>query len=265
MAEDHFSYLSKFAELLFSQMPLLTPIHRSKTLQELSPKEQSLEPIKSKINLSKTLLTPQVLTPQFSAFVAKFVYSIWHTISFQSAATQHHKGLPHFVRFTHEILRSTSLPFSVVLLALKLIHTLKTRRPALTGAPGSECRLIVCALMLAMKSLCDNTYSNRSWEKISGIPLIELNQTEMEFLVQIQFDLVIPASEYFEWLETIEQAVISYRQMQSPPSPVSPYTGYQNGFPPAYTGKVSQKSVAGPRQVYLARDETDRVLNSTVI
>jgi hypothetical protein len=135
--------------------------------------------LKSKINLSRTLLTPQVLTSQFSAFVAKYVYSIWHDLPFEQVATGRFKCLPHFIKFTHEILRMTSLPFSVVLLSLKLVKNLKTRRPSLRGAPGSECRLMVCALMLAMKALCDNTYSNRSWEKISGIPLAEINQTEV--------------------------------------------------------------------------------------
>lgn len=37
----------------------------------------------------------------------------------------------------------------------------------------------------------------------------------MEFLVQMQFDMLVPASEYFEWLEVIENAVIQYRKLQS--------------------------------------------------
>ena len=137
----------------------------------------SIDP--SKIHLSKTILTPEILTTSFSSFVAKFVFGLWHDIPFQSVVSKPYKGLSHFIQFVHDILKSTSLPFSVVLLGIKYIHRLRISRPELTGAPGSECRLIVCALMLAMKELCDNTYSNRSWKKISGIPLKEINQTEV--------------------------------------------------------------------------------------
>ncbi|KAI8812452.1 cyclin PHO80-like protein, partial [Cladochytrium replicatum] len=105
-----------------------------------------------------------------------------------------------FSRFCEEILKATSLAFSVLLLALKFIHRLKTRHPLLKGAEGSECRLMVCSLMLAMKVLLDNTYTNRTWNKVSKIPIEELNVMEIEFLLQLNFDLYVDEDEYFSWI-----------------------------------------------------------------
>jgi hypothetical protein len=135
--------------------------------------------LKTKISLSKTALTSSVLTVEFSSFIACFVYSKWHSISFHTIAISKMKKLLATKKFVHDVLKSTALPFSVVLVSLYYIDQLKIRRPRLAGGVGSECRVFVCALMLAMKTLCDNTYSNKSWEKVSGIPLLELNKSEV--------------------------------------------------------------------------------------
>ncbi|KAI8927536.1 hypothetical protein BC831DRAFT_412849, partial [Entophlyctis helioformis] len=165
------------------------------------------------IALSKTVLTPNVLSPYLPAFIATLSYSIWHGRSFAEMSATPTPGLKHYARFTMDILRATGLSFSVVLLSLKFIYRLKTRRPELKGAEGSECRLLVCALMLAMKYLMDNTYSNKTWHKVSRIPLQEINVTEMEFLDQVNFDLHVEEEDYFEWLAFIEQAVVQFRRI----------------------------------------------------
>jgi hypothetical protein len=68
--------------------------------------------------------------------------------------------------------------------------------------------------MLGMKVLCDNTYSNRSWENLSGIPLRQLNLQEIKFLEFLNFDLMISQTEYFQWMKTIEKQVSDFRIRQ---------------------------------------------------
>ena len=64
----------------------------------------------------------------------------------------------------------------------------------------------------------------------------------MEFLVQMQFDMLVPASEYFEWLEVIENAVIQYRKLQS--SPTTPTSPPSEESPLARNVSVPKKRVA---------------------
>ncbi|KAI8904382.1 cyclin-domain-containing protein, partial [Gorgonomyces haynaldii] len=163
--------------------------------------------------LSKTVLTPASLSPTLPLFVATLVYSMWHGTSFTQATLQPSAGLQYFTKFTANILKTTSLPFSVVILALKYIHRIKSRRPDLKGAEGSECRLLLCALMLSMKYLVDNTYSNKTWHKVSKIPLQEINITEIEFMGQLGYDLHVSEEEYFVWIQDVDEAVTKFRSL----------------------------------------------------
>src|SRR4051812_8109234 len=103
----------------------------------------NLQTKQSKTMLSKTLLTPQTLSPTLPGFVATLVYSVWHGTSFTQTTVSRSSSLQYFIKFTTRILKGTTLPFSVVLLALKYVHRLKTRKPHIQGAQGSECRLLV--------------------------------------------------------------------------------------------------------------------------
>ncbi|GAA5825593.1 hypothetical protein JCM10212_006216 [Sporobolomyces blumeae] len=62
---------------------------------------------------------------------------------------------PRFVGFCHDVLSTTQVSHSVVLLALLFIARLKQKNQ-IHGAPGSEFRLAVTGLMLANKVLDDN-------------------------------------------------------------------------------------------------------------
>jgi hypothetical protein len=109
------------------------------------------------------------------------------------------------------MLSATSLPHSVVCVALLYIHRLKTLRPRLQGQEGSEFRLLVCALMLAMKFLVDNTYSNKTWAKLANIPLREINLTEMEFVTQIKYNLAVTPAQFYRWQDEVNRAMASYQ------------------------------------------------------
>lgn len=116
-------------------------------------------------------------------FIACFIYSSWHGIPFSKVASSRKKSLSGFTAFVRDILKVTTLQLSVVLLSLKLVLHLKSLKPNLNGAEGSEFRLLVCTLMLAMKLLVDNTYTNFTWQKVSRIPLDQINTVEVTIVI----------------------------------------------------------------------------------
>lgn len=50
--------------------------------------------------------------------------------------------------------------------------------------------------MLANKILDDHTYTNKTWSDVSGLPLVMLNDAEMEFLKGMDFDLHVSQTAY---------------------------------------------------------------------
>lgn len=52
------------------------------------------------------------------------------------------------------------------------------------------------SLMLANKILDDHTYTNKTWSDVSGLPLVMLNDAEMEFLKGMDFDLHVSQTAY---------------------------------------------------------------------
>ena len=97
-----------------------------------------------------------------------------------------------FRRYVSQILTSTRLPSSTILLAL---HYLGIRISILqnkgiyisTATPPNN--MLTTALMLASKFLDDNTFQNRSWAEVSRIPVAELNKLEREWLIDIAWNL----------------------------------------------------------------------------
>jgi hypothetical protein len=163
------------------------------------------------VELSKTLLTNETMAPFFPRFVATFIHVIWHGQSFSHRTTTPTPELLEFTQFCKELLRVTKLSFSVVVLALKYIHRIKSRCQNLHGKPGSEYRLFVCTLNLSMKYLVDNTYANKTWHRLSKIPLYEINMAEMEFIAQLKYDLHVDEEKYFAWLWTVDDAFAKFR------------------------------------------------------
>ncbi|GAA5837502.1 hypothetical protein JCM11251_002123 [Rhodosporidiobolus azoricus] len=108
-----------------------------------------------------------------------------------------------FMRFCHEVLTTTQVSHSVVLLSLLFISRLKQRN-AINGAPGSEYRLAVTGLMLANKVLDDNTYTAQTWSQVSSLELQPLVAGEAEFLKGLDWSLHITKRDYDSWLKLLE-------------------------------------------------------------
>ena len=157
--------------------------------------------LEAKKQLSRTILTKQVLTKNFSKFVSKY---IMHTF-YQDSTRE-------IDLYVHSVLSSSTILFSVVMFSLYYLYKLQKS----VICTGSEKKTWVVTLILAMKALCDNTYTNLCWEKISGIPLEQLNREERKILAILDYDLTLSESLYFKWLSIIEDHVETFKASQIP-------------------------------------------------
>ncbi|CAO3701028.1 unnamed protein product [Rhizopus stolonifer] len=105
-----------------------------------------------------------------------------------------------FRLFCQHILKTTQISSSCVLIALFYIYRLRFAYPTIQGSIGSEARLFTTALVLANKFLDDNTFTNKSWSQVSGVPVYELNIMEMEFLSALQYRTYVHHLQFFSWI-----------------------------------------------------------------
>ncbi|GAA5969561.1 hypothetical protein JCM11641_008160 [Rhodosporidiobolus odoratus] len=108
-----------------------------------------------------------------------------------------------FLHFCNDVLTTTQVSHSVVVLALLFISRLKQRN-AINGSPGSEYRLAVTGLMLANKVLDDNTYTAQTWSQISALELKPLVAGEAEFLQGLDWSLHITKRDFDSWVRLLE-------------------------------------------------------------
>ncbi|KAF2019564.1 hypothetical protein BU24DRAFT_122123 [Aaosphaeria arxii CBS 175.79] len=104
-----------------------------------------------------------------------------------------------FRKWVHQVLCATRLPSATILLSM---FYLAHRMPMLGSQPKSDSqvyRLLTISLVLGSKFLDDNTFINRSWADVSGIPVTDLNKLETEWLVAIEFKLHRDPSETQGW------------------------------------------------------------------
>jgi len=107
---------------------------------------------------------------------------------FDSKAPVH----PEFHKYVSQVLSSTRLPSSTILLGL---HYLATRMTLLSNecnyryGNGQVHRMLTIALLLGSKFLDDNTFQNRSWSEVSNIPVSDLNVLEVDWLAAIAWTM----------------------------------------------------------------------------
>ncbi|KAA8893746.1 hypothetical protein FN846DRAFT_787518 [Sphaerosporella brunnea] len=103
----------------------------------------------------------------------------------------HDKLLPSYRKFVHQILSSTRLPSSTILLGLVYLRE-RMQSPPMSTMPRQDnnvYRLLTIALLLASKFLDDNTFQNKSWSEVTSIPVQELNALEKEWLKDMRWNL----------------------------------------------------------------------------
>ncbi|KAK4465834.1 hypothetical protein QBC42DRAFT_108417 [Cladorrhinum samala] len=110
-----------------------------------------------------------------------------------------------FRKYVSQILSSTRLPRTTILLGLNYLAKRINMMPA--GAVQDETeiwRLLTIALLLGSKFLDDNTFQNKSWSEVSGIPVRDLNTMENEWLGAMSWNLYVNLDEskdYTAWLD----------------------------------------------------------------
>ncbi|KAI8336165.1 cyclin-domain-containing protein, partial [Chlamydoabsidia padenii] len=110
-----------------------------------------------------------------------------------------------FKQFCHKIFKHTQISSGCILLALYYLQQLKSIYPTLRGTLGSEFRIFTTALILANKYLDDNTFTNKTWSEVSGIPIIELNVMEMEYLTALNYKLHVHCLRFGAWANQCQQ------------------------------------------------------------
>ncbi|KAJ3132225.1 hypothetical protein HK100_005517 [Physocladia obscura] len=148
---------------------------------------------------------------------ASIIESIWPSKSTTNQTSS--KVLP-LKFFIQEILRRSKTSFSTLQLALLYIirarnqlvsvsdlpilteNSLIPRQTANVPQSGSTVcprRMFLSALILASKFLQDRNYSNKAWAKISGLPVLEINANEFEFLALIDYELFVGHEAFSNW------------------------------------------------------------------
>ncbi|KAL8668476.1 MAG: hypothetical protein Q9168_006894 [Polycauliona sp. 1 TL-2023] len=160
--------------------------------------------IPSSINESKGSL---------AEFAAQITCLFWFESSFTLHYVEESKAVPAaiqplvfeavptlgFRKWVVSILSTTQVSQNVILLALMFIYRLKKLNPGVKGKLGSEFRLFTVALMLGNKFLDDNTYTNKTWADVSGIPVQEIHIMEVEFLSNMRYTLYASEAEWKNW------------------------------------------------------------------
>ncbi|KAK4103444.1 hypothetical protein N658DRAFT_514306 [Parathielavia hyrcaniae] len=143
---------------------------------------------------------------------------------------------PAFRKFVSQILTSTRLPSTTILLGMNYLAKRINMMQAAgqnNHTEGQVWRMLTISLLLGSKFLDDNTFQNKSWSEVSGIPVQELNTLEYEWLGAIQWSLYVNLdaskdyqawlSNWEEWLETKQrQQHVTRDRLTGLVSPVEP-------------------------------------------
>jgi len=121
---------------------------------------------------------------------------------------------PAFRKFVSQILTSTRLPSTTILLGMnylsKRINMLKVAHGTIEShaKDGHVWRMLTIALLLGSKFLDDNTFQNRSWSEVSGLPVADLNKMEGDWLRDIGWCLYVNldySKDYNAWLKSWQE------------------------------------------------------------
>lgn len=127
----------------------------------------------------------------FVADMAQGMYALYDTklnlsdIDFVRSVHPRTPAPPQFRKYVSQILSSTRLPSSTILLGLYYLASrmrICSQSKNYESGPGQVYRMLTTALILGSKFLDDNTFQNRSWSEVSSIPVAELNKMELQWL-----------------------------------------------------------------------------------
>lgn len=118
---------------------------------------------------------------------------------------------PQILYCIHHILQYTaqSISLSIVVLALKYINRIMIYQIK-TPKVGSEAHLFCISLILAQKQLDDHAFKNKTWSRITLIPVDVITQMERECLSCLKFDLYVSHREFTFWHAHIQKLALAW-------------------------------------------------------
>ena len=124
---------------------------------------------------------------------------------------------PAFRKYVSQLLTSTRLPISTIMLAL---HYLTIRMEVLqdmaaTGPEANLFQMLTTSLMLASKFLDDNTFQNLSWAEVSHSLVADLNKHEVSWLIDMDWRLHFDVdAEFKTWFSCFERYAEAKKMQQ---------------------------------------------------
>lgn len=82
-------------------------------------------------------------------------------------------------------------------------------------------RMFLAAIVVASKFLQDQTYSNRTWSKISGLATREIEQLERIFLHTIHYNLMVDTAQWTRWTQELSSNWSRAKQALLSPLPAA--------------------------------------------
>ncbi|KAJ3074364.1 hypothetical protein HDU98_011433 [Podochytrium sp. JEL0797] len=182
-----------------------------------NPQVKEFQTYESSLKLASAPELPQPLY-DFSTFVEDVLLQILQPMRHAGSGFKYD---PDFAGYIENVLQTTDVSRSMVLLALKYISMLSSK-PGFRYSPGTEKNIIIFGLMLANKILDDHTFTNRTWSEVSKISLVDLNNYEIQFLNLLGHNsFIIPRDEFLNWVTSLQKY---YREKKAPSSlvPIQP-------------------------------------------
>ncbi|KAM0791423.1 hypothetical protein ACM66B_005882 [Microbotryomycetes sp. NB124-2] len=147
------------------------------------------------------------------------IESVARPVQSKSSSSRLHPAEPTnaFRQFVKQVLTATLVAPEDLVLALYFVARMpcSSMLPATPPEPGSNLsdeasaikaapfKVILGALMLANKTLQDNSYRNETFASVSGIPLKDVNQLEIFVYSALNFDTAVTDDVWRSWLDHI--------------------------------------------------------------
>lgn len=167
--------------------PVATQYHREAQIQN-QPKPKDDVPsggVAAHLDYDMDLMA-KFVAEMAQGMYAKFTSGIHLAdIDLMRSVSPGSRPTPQFHKYVLQILSSTRLPSSTIILGLFYLAS-RMRIVCESGedscSSGTVYRMLTTCLLLGSKFLDDNTFQNRSWADVSSIPVFELNKMELDWL-----------------------------------------------------------------------------------
>ncbi|GAA5958055.1 hypothetical protein JCM21900_003572 [Sporobolomyces salmonicolor] len=151
-----------------------------------------------------------------------------HSLKMSTSASYQSSAFPvepstAFRQFVKQILTATLVTPEDIVLALYYVAQIALQdiippTPAeggqdaqTTSFKAAPFKIVLGALMLANKTLQDNSYRNETFATVSGIPLKDVNALEIYAFSALKFDVALREDKWVAWLQVVAARVMTGR------------------------------------------------------